>query len=1205
MKERTICPECGAKVPSDAPMGLCPSCVFDLVGGDETLKENPDEVRVSSEQNPKQSPNEGGAISSPFPREKAQVFQDYELLGEIARGGMGVVYRARQLSLNREVALKMILGGRLASDAEVTRFRAEAEAAAGLQHPNIVAIHEVGEHAGQHFFSMAYVAGCNLAELARREPLPPDRAARYVRRIAEAVHYAHGRGVVHRDLKPQNVLIDPSDEPRITDFGVAKQTDSQSGLTVTGVVLGSPSYMAPEQAQGRHSEVGPRSDVYSIGAILYELLTGRPPFRAATPAETLRQVVDSEPATPRTLNSSIPEDVETICLKCLEKDPSIRYATAQEVADELGRYLGHEPIHARPATVKERAVKWGKRNPMIAALWGLVVLTALAGFLGVFMQLQKTKEALRQANLNALAEATARAPELSPKLTLRHAGEVLTAAFDREGRRVLSASHDKTASVWDAFDGTKLVELKGHEGVVGGAMFSPDETRILTFSFDTQYRFPHLSPAGGHQVTEQIPKYSDKSARIWDASSGSQLTVFDHPDQVVDAVFSADGELVATAGWDHAARIWNTVTGKEVQILNGHSAALMSVQFGPDGERLATGSSGYDYDMDITPGGGGGGTSTIKEPALVRIWDVNTGSEAGKLKNRVVSPLEAILGAGGFGSSRCRASFSEDGSYLVTATKSPENTAVWSADDGRLIGYLKGHTYEVNSAAFSHDGSKVVTASADHTARIWNARSGKEIAVLIAHSGPVLWAEFSPNDQRVVTASSDTTVRVWDATTGRGLAVLKGHEGKVYQARFGPENLRIVSASADSTVRIWNAATMDQLSIKLNGHQGELTRLAFSPDSKKVVTGSRDKTARVWETSTGTELLVLKGHSDIKNHSHRESILGRVNAVAFSPDGQRIVTGAEDEHYLLTDGISNGKPRIVGEISHTPARIWDANDGRELFSLNGHECGVDGANFSPDGSLVLTSSNGRVEEIVEARQFLQHYSGGGSRVKKGSTNVRVWNVESGEQVHVLGGHSSAIQFSNFSPDGKLIVTADRSDVVQVWNAESGELQCKVAEMAGAMQAEFAPDSRRLLINRGRPGIWDPYTGKRIVSLEDHPLAAHFATFGPKGNRVICCMQDGHVFIFDAASGKTKVKISHPPSHSPFAAVSPDGRIVATFANDKVARIWDVESGRALDVLEGHIERITYATFSPDGKWLGTVSDDYTARLWPVGAIAKQ
>ena len=262
---------------------------------------------------------------------KVRYFGDYELIEELARGGMGVIYKARQGSLNRIVALKMILRGRLATPADVLRFRREAEAAANLQHPNIVAIHEIGQHEGQHYFSMDYVAGRNLADLMDGKPLPAQQAARYVRIIAEAVHFAHRRGTLHRDLKPQNVLIDEHDRPRITDFGLAKLMDEESQLTLSGEVMGSPSYMAPEQAAGRQEQVGPQTDVYALGAILYELLAGRPPFSAPTAMATMRQVMEAEPAPPRTFSPGVPADVETICLKCLEKIPSRRYTS------EIGR----------------------------------------------------------------------------------------------------------------------------------------------------------------------------------------------------------------------------------------------------------------------------------------------------------------------------------------------------------------------------------------------------------------------------------------------------------------------------------------------------------------------------------------------------------------------------------------------------------------------------------------------------------------------------------------------------------------------------------------------------------------------------------------------------------------------------------------------------------------------------------------------------
>ncbi len=294
-------------------------------------------------------------------------FGDYEVLGEIARGGMGVVYRARQKSLNRIVALKMIRTGRLADDAEVKRFRTEAEAAANLQHPNIVAIHEIGEHEGQHYFSMDYVEGKDLAQLASSGPLPTAQAARYVKTIAESIAYAHERGTLHRDLKPHNVLIDQQDQPRITDFGLAKLTKQDSSITQEGAVMGSPSYMPPEQASGKIAEIGPHSDVYSIGAVLYHLLTGRAPFAGETAVATLRQVLEDEPTPPTSLNPKVPEDLETICLKCLQKAPSQRYETARELVEELGRFLNFEPILARPASGWRRGWSWAQKNPWVFA----------------------------------------------------------------------------------------------------------------------------------------------------------------------------------------------------------------------------------------------------------------------------------------------------------------------------------------------------------------------------------------------------------------------------------------------------------------------------------------------------------------------------------------------------------------------------------------------------------------------------------------------------------------------------------------------------------------------------------------------------------------------------------------------------------------------------------------------------------------------
>ena len=336
-------------------------------------------------------------------------FGDYELLEEIARGGMGIVYKARQKSLDRIVALKMLLFGPQASPEFAKRFRAEAVLAASLQHPNIVAIHEVGVHEGQQFFVMDYVAGPSLARLVGHEPLPARRAASYLKTVAEAIHYAHERGILHRDLKPSNVLIDANDQPRVTDFGLARRFEGDSQVTLTGQVLGSPNYIPPEQALGKRGKVSRQSDVYALGAMLYHLLTGRPPFQGETLTDTLQQVLNAEPLAPRLLNPSLPRDLETVCLKCLEKEPARRYATAQALADELGRFLNGQPVLARPMGPTGKIWRWCHRQPVRAGLSAALVLTFLVGLADILWQLNRARAgellALRQAYAGDIKEA--------------------------------------------------------------------------------------------------------------------------------------------------------------------------------------------------------------------------------------------------------------------------------------------------------------------------------------------------------------------------------------------------------------------------------------------------------------------------------------------------------------------------------------------------------------------------------------------------------------------------------------------------------------------------------------------------------------------------------------------------------------------------------------------------------------------------------
>jgi hypothetical protein len=451
---------------------------------------------------------------------------------------MGVVYRARQLSLNRTVAVKMVLAGPLASDADIGRFRAEAEAAAQLDHPNIVAVHEVGEHEGQPYFSMDFVEGSSLAKLVRENPLPGRLAAAYVCRIAEAIQFAHERGVLHRDLKPSNVLIDHRDQPRVTDFGLAKRVAGGSELTATGAVLGTPSYMPPEQATGDRRRVGPASDVYALGAILYELVTGRPPFRAETPLDTLFQMLQSDPVAPHLLNPRVDRDLETICLKCLEKEPRKRFPTAQGLADDLQRFLKGEPIEARPTRLWERAAKWAKRRPAVAGLSAAIVLLALIGFGMVTWQWHRA-EVSRLVAQRLLARSL-----LDQGLALCERGDV--------DRGLLMMAYSLAELPANEVDMERTIRL--NLGAWIGRL-----NHLLAVLRHKNVRLMRVSRDGRFVLTGSE---ADGTARLWDGATGRPLgELIRHGSPIAGMAIAPIG-IAATAGEDHNARLWNATTAE-------------------------------------------------------------------------------------------------------------------------------------------------------------------------------------------------------------------------------------------------------------------------------------------------------------------------------------------------------------------------------------------------------------------------------------------------------------------------------------------------------------------------------------------------------------------------------------------------------------------------------------------------------------------